>query len=682
MNDFLMEIGCEELPPKSLLPLSEALKTHVEELLTTAGLSYDSLHSYAAPRRLALLIDNLAPEQPDKQVEKRGPALSAAFDSAGKPTPAALGFAKSCNTSIEALQTLKTDQGEWLVHRFQQAGQETAQLMPEIIQQAVAKLPIPKPMRWGNHTIEFIRPVHWVVMIYHHQPIQTTLLGCQTGQTTFGHRVHHPDPILIETPKIYAQKLEKAYVITDFETRKKTLQQQLKEQADRLNAIVVMPESLLDEVTGLVEWPVVLKASFEESFLALPEEVLIAAMQHHQKSFALRGNHGKLLPHFLTAANIQSKNPSAVITGNERVMRARLSDAAFFFEKDKKETLASRRERTKNVVFQEKLGSLYDKSERLRKISIYLSSLLSITEKDADHIAMLSKCDLMTDMVNEFPELQGTMGYYYALADGEPLSIAIALNEQYWPRFSGDKLPATTLGSLLAIAERADTLIGAFAIGQKPSGNKDPFKLRRQALGLIRLLIENQLDCDLAELLNTALSAYPEKLIKPNVVQETKDFILERLKVFYNEAGHSTSLIQAVIGQHHSLWDFHQRIKALEQFMQQEEAESLASANKRVYRILESAGLPNNLVVDETLLTEEAEKNLVKEIQEKKALISGLNYVETLKILAKLRQPIDAFFDTVMVNAEEPDLRNNRLAILNELRQLFIQVADFSHLAS
>lgn len=684
-HDFFLEIGCEELPPNSLLSLSEALKENLKQECIEANLGEhlkhhpQHMHVYAAPRRLAILIKHLPEKTAVKTREEHGPPVSVAYDAEGKPTAAAIGFAKKQGVSVEQLERVITDKGECIVLNKIIPAQNTIELLPGIVEHAIAKLPIAKPMHWGNHDTVFARPVHWIVMIYGHTLIQTEILGCQTSQTTLGHRVHHPEPILLEVAGAYSEKLKTAFVIADFDERKNLLKKQLKKHATELNAEIVCSDELLNEVTGLVEWPVVLTIPFDGRFLELPKEILITAMQHHQKSFALISKE-KLIPFFLTAANIDSIDSEQVIAGNQRVMQARLSDAAFFYEKDQKVKLESRRDFTKQVIFQAKLGTLYDKSERLIQLAVYLAPFFSADISEATRSAYLSQCDLMTDIVGEFPELQGVMGYYYALIDGESKSIAQSLNEQYWPRFSGDQLPETPLGTVLSIAERVDTLIGAFSINQKPTGNKDPFKLRRHALGLIRILIAHPNDLDLMILLAHALKNYPNPL-NPKTVEETHLFILERLKAYYYEQGYDLMLIQAVLArQSTQLHDFDLRLKAMHTFSTWDEAAALSAANKRVSRILEQAQLDDTTIQQEYL--EPAEKNLVDALNAQQSILHPLlekkQYTEALKNLATLRQPIDVFFDNIMVNTEDAVLRQNRLSILNALRQLFLKIADLS----
>ncbi len=680
IQDFLLEIGTEELPPHSLLSLSQALNENFKDELK-AIVSEDSYKSttFAAPRRLGIIIKDLPSHI--THINERKMPLAVALDASGNLTKAATNFAD--------WEQQKDETGKYMIFRSEKK-ESIIETLIRVSQKVIEKLPIPKPMRWSDHETMFVRPVHWVVMLYGDTLIPATILGCQTTRETRGHRVLAENKALfLNMPACYEKELEKALVIPQFEQRKENLLNQLQKQAKAFNAVPIFSESLLEEVTGLVEFPVVLAVSFDEHFLSLPKEVLITAMQQHQKSFALE-KEGQLIPYFLTAANIESKDPAKVIEGNRRVMQARLSDAVFFYEKDKQQPLSVRRESTQQVIFQAKLGTLYDKSERLMQLAHYLSPILETELLESQRAAALSQCDLMTDMVGEFPELQGIMGYYYALSDGEPNTIAKALDEQYWPRFSGDQLPATPLGTLLAIAERVDTLIGAFSINQKPTGNKDPFKLRRHAVGLIRILLEEpQKQINLMELLTFAFERSPQQTLNMNTVTEVHAFILERLKAYYNEQEYNVELIQSVLArQSDNLYDFDQRIQAVKEFMTWDEAPALAAANKRVYRILATEKkLEHELKLNHDALLLPAEKELGYSLDAKQKELNALlstekndadKYTQALKYLSQLRQPIDTFFDSVMVNDPDESLRHNRLALLMELRKLFLQIADLS----
>ncbi|QRN04441.1 glycine--tRNA ligase subunit beta [Legionella sp. MW5194] len=685
LNDFLFEIGCEELPFAAVKNLASALADNVKAACDKAQLTYQAIHPFASPRRLALLITQLPQEQPEQQLSRRGPALSAAYDNQGQPTKALLGFAKFCGVDVSELTVLKTDKGEWLVHDTVVKGAKTKDLLPELINQAVAALPIAKPMRWGDGEVEFARPVHWIVMLFGDEVIPCTVLGVPAGQTTYGHRFHHPEAIQLTKPDTYEETLAKALVIVDPEKRRQQIKTDVEALATKLEAKAIMSDSLLDEVAAIVEWPMPLLASFAPEFLQVPPEALIASMQSHQKCFALADNTGKLLPHFVAVANINSSNPSQVIAGNEKVMRARLSDAAFFFEQDKKQALSQRRAATEKVVFQARLGTLADKAQRIQLLINNLITPLQLNESQAHRAAELSKCDLMTGMVGEFPELQGLMGYYYALHDGEDRDVAVALNEQYLPRFSGDALPATPLGLALSLADRLDTLIGIFAIGQKPSGVKDPFKLRRHALAVVRLLLSTPARISLQESINQSKEAYGDVINQDEEsLNEIKGFILERLQSFYQGMGISADLVQAVkTRQDDWLYDFDRRVTALADFVTRPEASVLSAACKRVNNILQQAEpMTADMTLTIALLEDGAEQALYSHLNQIEDQIKPLyqqgDYSAILNQLARLREPVDAFFDQVMVMVEDKQIRMNRLHLLKQLQTVLQGVADIS----
>ncbi len=616
VNDFIFELGCEELPSGAVWPLANELANHVLASLDKAQLSYGEVKRFATPRRLALIIYGLQTEQASQVVTRRGPAAVAAYDKEGNPTPALSGFAKSCGVTVDQLTRIQTDKGEWIVYETQQAGNLTKNLIPDLIKQALTNLPIAKPMRWGNGEEEFARPVHWALMLYGDEIIGDTILGVKTGRTTRGHRFHHPQELTISSAKNYEQQLKEAFVMADFVLRKETIQEQVKNLMVSYDATAVMPEELLDEVTSIVEWPKALVANFEKEFLEVPSEALIASMQSHQKCFALKDKQGSLLPHFITVANIDSANPQQVVLGNEKVMRARLSDAAFFFRQDKKQPLSTHITATEQVVFQEKLGSLYQKAERIKQVMVYLSEALNIPVQQAERAAELSKCDLLSGMVGEFPELQGLMGYYYALYDGESSEVARSLDEQYMPRFAADNLPESILGKALSLADRIDTLVGIFAIGQKPSGVKDPFKLRRHALAVVRILSSISAPLNISDLIKQAIRSYggilPADL---STLAELKPFILDRLNSYYQNQGFTIDLIQAVRArQDENFYDLEKRLNALKTFVKIPEAASLSAACKRVSNILASVAVADKgkkVLVNEPLLVDGPEKKLI-----------------------------------------------------------------------
>jgi glycyl-tRNA synthetase beta chain len=681
--DLLVEIGTEELPPKALPNLSAAFTDGISQGLQAAGLTPAEVIAYAAPRRLAVWVKDIAAQQADQTIEKRGPAIKGAFDAQGNPTKAAEAFATSCGVKVADLGRLETDKGAWLVFRQTQAGQATTDLFPAIVDKALAALPIPKRMRWGAGSAEFVRPVHWIVMLADNAVIDAEILGIKTGRESRGHRFHAPDVITINSPADYAIQLGSASVLAKFEARRDMIKHKVEQLAKRLGGQAVMPEDLLDEVTALVEWPVPVAGKFEERFLDVPQEALISTMQDNQKYFALVDANGKLMSHFITVANIESRDEMQVAQGNERVIRPRFSDAEFFWNQDKKQSLASRAELLKSMVFQQKLGTLYDKSQRVAQLATAIAQALNADQAFAKRAAELGKCDLVSNMVFEFTELQGIMGRYYALHDGEPAEVAQALDEQYMPRFAGDALPSTQTGTILALAERLDTLTGIFGIGQKPTGAKDPFGLRRAALGVLRLLIEKQLPLDLADLLDKAADGLGAQLGSKPATHETLDYVLERLKAYYQEQGINGALVDAVAALKVSQpLDFERRVKAVAAFRQLSAAESLAAANKRISNILKKVEGELPAQVDSSLLQLPAEQALAAAVQAQQAKVEPLfaqgDYEAALLSLAELREPVDKFFDDVMVMADDLALRNNRLALLNSLRSLFLRVADLS----
>ncbi|MCP5169474.1 MAG: glycine--tRNA ligase subunit beta [Hahellaceae bacterium] len=686
-QDFLVEIGTEELPPKALPTLSKSFADGIEAGLKEANLGYSKIERFAAPRRLAVRISGLELQQPDIQIEKRGPALKAAYDAEGNPSKALEGFLRSCNAGIEQIETLETDKGSWIVFRATQTGQKTEDLLAAMIEKSLSQLPIPKRMRWGSSRVEFVRPVHWIIMLLGETVIDCKILGLQANNQTFGHRFHAPGAIKINTPSEYESKLEQeGKVLAVFEQRREKIRAGVAAIAKTVNGQAVIDESLLDEVTALNEWPVPLLGRFEERFLEVPAEALISSMKEHQKYFHVLDEQGKMLPNFITLANIESIDPSQVIAGNEKVIRPRLSDAAFFYTTDKKQTLESRIEKLKPIVFQAQLGSIYDKSVRVAGLSEKIAGAIGSQPQFAHRAALLAKADLVSEMVLEFPELQGTMGRYYALNDGEPAEVAEAIYEQYLPRFSGDSLPESLTGCAVAIAEKLDSLVGLFGINQPPSGTKDPFALRRAALGILRIIVGKQLQIDLVECIQWAIEQH-ETLPAKNLAKNVFDYLLERFRAWYDEEGIPAEVYMAVHARRPSKpVDFDRRIRAVDLFRQMDEAQALAAANKRVSNILaKQAGNIGETIV-EALLEQEAEKQLARAIESQRASTASSfesgNYAQALSSLATLRVVVDRFFDDVMVMADDEALRNNRLALLNQLRQLFLQVADISLLSA
>jgi glycyl-tRNA synthetase beta chain len=709
MADFLVEIGTEELPPKSLQHLAMHFSQTMQTLLIKAEFSFSTAHSFATPRRLAVLVNNLSSKQPDLRIERKGPALAAAFNPPGQPTPACVGFARSCGVAPSELITIQNSQGEWVGYCQTVTGKTIQEMIPSLVMQALVALPIPKRMRWGNSTVEFIRPVHSVILLYGKEVIPAAILGVQADRKTQGHRFHTPGWISIANPARYLKILAKKFVLADFVERQDNIKQQITATVEEVigtHAHALVTENLLNEVTGLVEWPVALCGKFDKDFLAVPPEALISAMQDHQRYFPVVDQANKLLPYFITISNIKSTHPLHVIAGNERVLRARLADAAFFFAADKKQTLAARVELLKNIVFQNKLGTLYDKALRLAfltdKIAEKLRGAIWFGEKininsdiqAAKKAGELAKTDLTTQLVGEFPELQGIAGYYYALHDGEASTIAIALKEQYLPRFAGDDLPASSLGCALAIADRLDTLVGMFGIQQRPTGDKDPLGLRRAALGVMRILIEKKLDLDLEHLLNHAVLSYKLKNFETAViVKEIVNFMFERLKHWYQEQGITADVLAAVLEQEITKSRIYPyaidcRIRAVQEFKKLSVAPALIAANKRVKNILAKnaqaiAGLKEESEVKDNLFELDVERDLNEKINqlrnryEAEQFAKSIDgYTPLLKEFADLHELVNSFFDQVLVMAEDKARRENRLLLLKKLRDLFLSIAD------
>ncbi|OGT43018.1 MAG: glycine--tRNA ligase subunit beta [Gammaproteobacteria bacterium RIFCSPHIGHO2_12_FULL_40_19] len=686
-QDFLLEMGCEEIPAHAQRSLSLALRDQFAQALADNKLQFDNIKSFSTPRRLAILIHGLETKQAPQAIERQGPALQEAYDKNGTPTLICLGFAKSCGVSVDQLTVKETPKGKRLICICEKSGSETKTLLPEIVSKIATKLPISKPMRWGNRTHSFIRPVHWVVMLFGEELIATEILGVKTTRETHGHRFHHPKSIRISKPSEYNVLLySQGFVIADFETRRNLIRKSILSAVD-VNQKVVIDESLLDEVTGLVEWPIVLKGFFDKRFLAVPKEVLITAMKTHQKCFPIVDTNNQILPLFILVSNIASKNPDVVIKGNERVIRARLSDAEFFYQQDLKHTLLNRLSRLDHVVFQDQLGSLGDKTQRLIKLTAYIAKKMGLENTPVQRAAMLSKCDLVTDMVSEFPNLQGTMGYYYALHDQESEMCAIAIREHYSPKFSGDELPSNLVGCCLAIADRVDTLIGVLGIGKMPTGDKDPYALRRAAQGILRILIEKKIDIDFLDLLTASKKLYSVLLTNSNVVKETFDFVMTRLKSWYLEQGIVIETFESVLAcEPTSLIDFDRRLKAVIQFQKLPEATSLAAANKRVSNILKKQETTVFKATNSTLFEFEAEHALAKALSARSEIVDVLyknaDYEKALTELSTLKEPIDEFFNSVMIMVDDEKKKQNRLSLLASIRTLLSKVADISLLPS
>ena len=718
-QNFLVEIGTEELPPKALKTLATSFADNVEAELNQAGLSFDKIEWFAAPRRLAVKVLNLATQQPSKEIEKRGPAVSAAFDAEGKPTKAAEGWARGCGITVEQAERIATDKGEWLVHRAKIEGQPTKNLLNDIVANALAKLPIPKPMRWADKTVQFIRPVHTVTMLLGDELIEGEILGVASARTIRGHRFLGEKEFEIQHADQYPQLLrEKGSVVADFNERKAEILAKSQAKATALGGVADIEESLLEEVTSLVEYPNVLAAKFEERFLAVPAEALVYTMKGDQKYFPIYDKEGKLLPHFIFVSNINPEDPTAIIEGNEKVVRPRLTDAEFFFKTDLKQKLVDRLPRLETVLFQQQLGTLKDKTDRIEQLAGEIAKQIGADEAKAKRAGLLSKCDLMTNMVFEFTDTQGVMGMHYARHDGEDEEVAVALNEQYMPRFAGDELPKSLVASAVALADKFDTLTGIFGIGQAPKGSADPFALRRAALGALRIIVEKNLPLDLNDIIGKSFDLYKEQdneklrnapiakdiggfkpypdgyvscftrgedaelVPKRKIVDEVVDFMLGRFRAWYQDEGIAVDVIQAVLARRPTRpADFDARVRAVSHFRTLDSAEALAAANKRVSNILAKADAAIG-EINLTACVEPAEKALAEAVlalrTEVQPLIAQGDYTAVLDKLANLRAPVDSFFDNVMVNAEDPALRQNRLAILNTLQDLFLQVADIS----
>ncbi|ALX92537.1 glycine--tRNA ligase subunit beta [Serratia sp. JSRIV001] len=681
---FLVEIGTEELPPKALRSLAEAFAANFTAELDNAGLEHGEVKWFAAPRRLALKVADLSAAQADREVEKRGPAIAQAFDAEGKPSKAAEGWARGCGITVDQAERLVTDKGEWLLYRAHVPGQSAQQLLAGMVSTALSKLPIPKLMRWGDKETQFVRPVHTVTLLLGAELIPGTVLGIDSARTIRGHRFMGEAEFTIDNADQYPQiLLERGKVVADYQTRKSLIKRDAELAAQQIGGKADLSESLLEEVTSLVEWPVVLTAKFEEKFLAVPAEALVYTMKGDQKYFPVYDAAGKLLPNFIFVANIESKDPQQIISGNEKVVRPRLADAEFFFNTDRKQRLEDNLPRLETVLFQQQLGTLRAKTDRIQAMAGWIAGQIGADVNHATRAGLLSKCDLMTNMVFEFTDTQGVMGMHYARHDGEAEDVAVALNEQYQPRFAGDELPQSLVACSLAIADKMDTLAGIFGIGQHPKGDKDPFALRRAALGVLRIIVEKNLPLDLQTLTEEAVRLYGDKLTNAKVVDEVVDFMLGRFRAWYQEEGHAVDTIQAVLARRPTKpADFDARVKAVTHFRTLEAAAALAAANKRVSNILAKS---NDTLLDQvhaSVLKEPAELKLATHLvvlrDKLQPFFAEGRYQEALVELAALRETVDAFFDGVMVMAEDEAVRVNRLTLLSKLRELFLQVADIS----
>ncbi|WP_298444576.1 glycine--tRNA ligase subunit beta [uncultured Ferrimonas sp.] len=685
-HTFLVELGTEELPPKALRTLAEAFYHNVSDGLAKAELPHGNIEWFASPRRMALKISELSGQQPDKVVEKRGPAIKACFDADGNPTKAAQGWARGCGITVDQAERLKTDKGEWLLYKAQVAGKAATELLPELISQALAKLPIPKPMRWGAYDTQFIRPVKTLTMLLDDQSIDATILGKASATTLLGHRFMGKPEVQISHADQYPQiLLEDTKVIADYEQRKAKIKADVEAAATALGGIADMEDELLEEVTSLVEWPVVLTASFEAEFLNVPAEALVYTMKGDQKYFPVYSTNGELLPKFIFVSNIESKDPAVVIAGNEKVVRPRLADAEFFFNTDRKQKLETQLPRLDSVLFQKQLGTLKDKTDRIQAMSKHIAGLIGADQAHAERAGLLSKCDLMTSMVFEFTDTQGIMGMHYARHDGEAEAVAVALNEQYQPRYAGDDLPASGVAQALAIADKMDSLVGIFGIGQPPKADRDPFALRRAAIGVLRIAVEKALPLDLSELANVAYDRFVSQgklddAKRDETITAVVDFMLARFRAWYQEAGFPADVILAVLALRPTRpVDFDHRVKAMQEFRALDAAVALAAANKRVGNILAKVDGEISTSVDTSLFQQKEEHEIFDSIKELQAMLKiNFGYKNYLFELAEKRGKVDAFFENVMVNADDAALRANRQALLQQLRKLFMQVGDIS----
>ncbi|MFT5811683.1 MAG: glycyl-tRNA synthetase beta chain [Rubritalea sp.] len=693
IDDCLIELGTEELPPKNLKSLSEDFAKLVSQALNDAGLPAVSVEVYATPRRLGILMRDIPTQQADQIVEKRGPALQAAFDEEGNPSKAAQGFARGCGVEVADLMQRETDKGTWLFFEKNETGASLAQILPEVVATAINKLPIAKRMRWGDQAVEFVRPVKWLVMMIGSTVVEGEVLGVRSGNQSQGHRFHAPGHITFENASDYVACLaNEGKVVASFDKRKSMIREQIEQSAAKLDGVAHIEEALLNEVTGLVEFPVAVCGTFDAEFLSIPVEALVMTMQDNQKYFALFDQQGGLLPNFITISNIESKQPEMVAKGNERVIRPRFADARFFFDQDQKQPLSQHSEQLDKVVFQNKLGSVGDKSRRIAKLAVVIAKQIGADEAQVEKVAHLCKCDLMTEMVGEFPKLQGLMGRYYAEFDEEPKAVSDAIEQHYWPKFSGDQLPGNDVAQCVALADRLDSLVGIFGIGQKPSGVKDPFALRRAALSVVRILIEKDLPLNLMQLIDKACEALADKFDAGSVGDEVSDYIFDRLRSYYQEQGISFDIVDAVISTKPAvLSDCDRRVQAVNQFQSNDAAIALAAANKRIANILKKQGIDNerpndSAVINEALFEAEAERQLFRQLVGMQDKVDTLfvegEYLQGLNELASLRPVVDQFFDDVMVMVDDQAIKTNRLALLGRLLNCFRQVADFSKIQS
>lgn len=685
-EDLLIEIGTEELPPASLQELATTFSRGISVELTESGIAHGDTVTFCTPRRLAVLVFQVRDKQPERTVSRRGPSIVAAFDANGHPSKALEGFANSCGVEVESLQRDKTEKGEWIVFRTVEPGQLTTLLIPQITERILKKLPIAKRMRWGSGDAEFVRPVHWVCIVFGDHSLPGTVLGVTVGRHTFGHRFHAPDPLMITHASLYPKLLrDQGFVEPSFDLRRNLIISQLNILASAHRVMVDTPDSLLDEVTALVEWPQAFLGSFDPDFLSVPSEVLVETMQKNQKYFPVRDYNGRLQPNFIAISNIESKLPEQVIKGNERVLRPRFSDAKFFWQQGLKTRLIDNFAKLESIVFQEKLGSVADRSRRVASLARYIADTIGEDPDLAERAALLAKCDLATPMVFEFPNLQGIMGRYYAEHSGEAPAVCTAIEEQYLPRFAGEALPVTGCGIVLALADRLDLLVGSFGINHRPTGAKDPYGLRRASIAVIRILVETPLDLNLINLLNTASSGYKSYILSTDTVESVNKYILGRLEGYYQENGISPDCVESVIATGGNvLSQMDRRIRAVQDFRKLPSGLSLATANKRINNILvkNETAVESSTPPDPTLFTDNAEQQLWHRVQvleqSTEPLIRQQNFSAYLEQLALLKDDLDNYFDNVMVMSEDKDVKENRLKVLMRLKTLFLHVADIS----
>ncbi|NQY51734.1 MAG: glycine--tRNA ligase subunit beta [Piscirickettsiaceae bacterium] len=686
-KDLLIELGTEELPPKILNKLMIDFKLGISQNLTEAKINFDTIKAYATPRRLAVVVQDVDINQKDQIIQRRGPAIQAAFDKNGNTTKALRSFAKSCHITINSLEEVRTKKGAWIVFSQKKRGACTINLISGILHQTLRDLPIPRNMRWGNIIGGFARPIHWIISLFGDEVIPIKLLGVKSGRKSYGHRSHHPKSIYIQSAKTYAQQLEvEGYVVADMEARRHLIRKQILKLATNLGGEAIINEDLLDEITGMVEWPIALSGSYDERFLKLPDAVLISSKERHQKCFAVRDKLGNLLPHFITICNLESRDPAQVIEGNERVMLARLSDASFFWHADREKPLADRQEQLKTIVFQNRLGTLHDKSARVAKLSVEIARKIGGNTALAERTALLAKCDLVTDIVGEFPNLQGIMGKYHAHLDGEHDEIAEALHEQYLPLFAGDKLPQTKSGQAVSLAEKFDTLVGLFGIGQPPTGVKDPFALRRASLGILRIIIENGLNVDLANMLEQAHQGFNNILGKFDVTSQVMCYFYERLRIYSTNQGVTADIFEAVLAVKPTKpIDFMKRLEAVHAFLKLSQAKDLVVSNKRINNILHrNNNAREKMAINDSLLKEKAEKDLANKLDDisfiVQPLIANSNYKGALIVLSDMHETVDNFFNKVMIMVDDEAIRTNRFTLLHQTRNLLLSVADISYL--